>query len=94
MPLFARLFSSLILGLALLATLVGCNGDDNSPAPVTQQSIKHVFVITMENKSFSNTFGSSTQDPYVQSLATKRAPSSTSTPSSMTRRIATAMSST
>jgi hypothetical protein len=48
----------------------------------------------MENKSFSDTFGSSTQDPYVQSLATKGAPSSTSTPSSMTRRIATAMSST
>jgi Phosphoesterase family len=70
MHLSFRLFLSLILGSTLLATLVGCNGDSDAPAPVTQQSIKHVFVITMENKNFSDTFGSSTQDPYVQSLAT------------------------
>ncbi len=29
-------------------------------------NIKHVFVIVLENKTFSNTFGSSTQDPYLQ----------------------------
>ncbi len=28
--------------------------------------IKHVFVIVLENKTFSNTFGTSTQDPYLQ----------------------------
>jgi len=29
-------------------------------------NIKHVFVIVLENKSFSDTFGTSTQDPYLQ----------------------------
>jgi hypothetical protein len=28
--------------------------------------IRHVFVIVLENKNFSDTFGSSTQDPYLQ----------------------------
>jgi phosphatidylinositol-3-phosphatase len=28
--------------------------------------IKHVFVIVLENKSYSDTFGTSTQDPYLQ----------------------------
>ncbi len=43
-----------------------------APAP-TQQSIRHVFLITMENKSFTDTFGTSTQDPYFKQLATKGA---------------------
>ena len=29
-------------------------------------NVKHVFVIVLENKNFSNTFGTSTQDPYLQ----------------------------
>lgn len=29
-------------------------------------NVKHVFVIVLENKTFSNTFGTSTQDPYLQ----------------------------
>lgn len=41
--------------------------------PVTQQSIKHVFVLTMENKNFADTFGTSTQDPFLKDLATKGA---------------------
>src|ERR1700744_3047482 len=28
--------------------------------------VKHVFVIVLENKDFSQTFGTSTQDPYLQ----------------------------
>ena len=28
--------------------------------------VKHVFVIVLENKSYSDTFGTSTQDPYLQ----------------------------
>jgi len=49
--------------------------DDQSapPAPATQQSIKHVFVLTMENKNFDDTFGASKQDPYLKDLATKGA---------------------
>ncbi len=54
---------------ALCGVLAGCNGGDDPAAPPTQQSIKHVFVITMENKNFSDTFGSSTQNPYMQALA-------------------------
>ena len=29
-------------------------------------NIKHVFVIVLENKNYSDTFGTSTQDPYLQ----------------------------
>jgi hypothetical protein len=28
--------------------------------------VRHVFVIVLENKTFSDTFGTSTQDPYLQ----------------------------
>jgi hypothetical protein len=28
--------------------------------------VKHVFVIVLENETFSNTFGAGTQDPYLQ----------------------------
>ncbi len=45
--------------------LSGCGGSSDSD-PETPQSIKHVFVITMENKNFTDTFGTSTQDPYLQ----------------------------
>ena len=61
-----------LVTVALAGALGGCNDDSASPSvpvPVTQQSIKHVFVITMENKNFSDTFGSSTQNPYMQGLA-------------------------
>lgn len=39
------------------------------PTPVTQQSIKHVFVLTMENKNFLDSFVQSAQDPDFQSIA-------------------------
>ncbi len=32
----------------------------------TAAEVKHVFVIVLENKSYSDTFGASTQDPYLQ----------------------------
>ncbi len=28
--------------------------------------VRHVFVIVLENKNYSDTFGTSTQDPYLQ----------------------------
>ena len=65
----SRLTWLLPLGAAVLAILSGCLGDESRPAVPTQQSIKHVFVITLENKDFSDSFGTSTQDPYLQSLA-------------------------
>jgi hypothetical protein len=30
------------------------------------RNVRHVFIIVMENKDFSDTFGTSTQDPYLQ----------------------------
>ncbi|MFT3812256.1 MAG: alkaline phosphatase family protein [Acidovorax sp.] len=53
--------------LGLGAALAACGGGDDGPP--TQQSIKHVFVLTMENKNFSDTFGTSTQDPDLQAMA-------------------------
>ena len=35
----------------------------SAPRPATS---RHVFVIVLENKTFSDTFGTSTQDPYLQ----------------------------
>ena len=34
--------------------------------PTAAADVKHVFVIVLENKSFADTFGTSTQDPYLQ----------------------------
>jgi hypothetical protein len=39
-----------------------CERDDASVA----RQVKHVFVITLENKSYDDTFGTSTQDPYLR----------------------------
>ena len=63
-----RLGSIALVGAVMLGSLSGCFSDNTAPVAVTQQSIKHVFVITMENKDFSDSFGTSTQDPYLQSL--------------------------
>jgi phosphatidylinositol-3-phosphatase len=60
-------FLSLILG-GLLSAVIGasCNNDDSSGHVSTAAAhVKHVFVIVLENKSFSDTFGTSTQDPYL-----------------------------
>jgi hypothetical protein len=34
--------------------------------PTAAAYVKHVFVIVLENKNYSDTFGTSTQDPYLQ----------------------------
>jgi len=61
-----RVASTLVVGAMLSGMLGGCNMDDDPP---TQQSIKHVFVLTMENKNYNDTFGTSTQDPDLQAMA-------------------------
>jgi hypothetical protein len=38
----------------------------DNQVPTAAANIKHVFVIVLENKSFADTFGTSTQDPYLQ----------------------------
>ncbi|WP_077038283.1 alkaline phosphatase family protein [Pelomonas sp. KK5] len=55
---------AMAFALALSLGLSACNWDD--PLPESQQSIRHVFVITMENKNYADTFGTSTQNPYMQ----------------------------
>ena len=41
------------------------NNRDNRITTAAAQ-VKHVFVIVLENKNFSDTFETSTQDPYLQ----------------------------
>ncbi len=39
---------------------------DDDGVPTAAANIRHVFVIVLENKNYADTFGSSTQDPYLQ----------------------------
>ncbi|WP_413674741.1 alkaline phosphatase family protein [Massilia cellulosiltytica] len=57
-------WSLLAVLAALTATIAACGGDKD--APTGAQRVKHVFVITLENKDYADTFGTSTQDPYLQ----------------------------
>lgn len=50
--------------LAISALLAACGGDKSANL-TPQQKIKHVFVITLENKNYDDTFGTSTQNPYM-----------------------------
>jgi phosphatidylinositol-3-phosphatase len=64
-------FASLILTAALgavvgVAGAAGFGPNHDGPVTTAAAKIKHVFVIVLENKSFSDTFGTSTQDPYLQ----------------------------
>jgi hypothetical protein len=38
----------------------------NNSVTTTARNIRHVFVIMLENKDYADTFGTSTQDPYLQ----------------------------
>ena len=64
--------TSIVLGavgaLGLAATLFACSNDSSPTTPTTgtSPSIRHVFVIMLENKNYDDTFGTSTQDPYLQ----------------------------
>jgi phosphatidylinositol-3-phosphatase len=59
----ATVFKTISSAIALcLFAAVGIAATEPLAAP----AIAHVFLIVLENKSFSNTFGSSRQDPYLQ----------------------------
>ncbi len=60
--------TSLVLTAALvaIATVPGFARDREGKVTTAAAKIKHVFVIVLENKNFSDTFGTSTQDPYLQ----------------------------
>src|ERR1700761_2457961 len=56
-----------VAGALLLSVgLVGCDRLPTLPGGAGADRVKHVFVIVLENKNFDDTFGSSTQDPYLQ----------------------------
>jgi hypothetical protein len=61
-------FASVALAAAILVSashLVFAEKNDHQ-VPTAAADVKHVFVIVLENKSFADTFGTSTQDPYLQ----------------------------
>lgn len=63
----ARAFA-VALGFAVFFTACG---DDNETAPVPTLStaaskVRHVFAIVLENHNYDDTFGTSTQDPYLR----------------------------
>src|SRR6202167_1443629 len=61
-------FSSLALiaAVASLACVPAFAHDREGEVSTAAARVKHVFVIVLENKTFSDTFGTSTQDPYLQ----------------------------
>jgi hypothetical protein len=63
-----RRLASLILvpALACTVSLPSFAHDRDGEVRTEAAKVKHVFVIVLENKTFSNTFGTSTQDPYLQ----------------------------
>src|SRR5271154_6019992 len=54
------------LALGILAAGTSCDSSSSTQVTAPAASIKHVFVIVLENKSYDDTFGTSTQDPYLQ----------------------------
>jgi hypothetical protein len=53
-----------IIGASISLTCAARN--HGAPVATAAAKVRHVFVIVLENKSFGDTFGTSTQDPYLQ----------------------------
>ncbi|HVW67977.1 MAG TPA: alkaline phosphatase family protein [Steroidobacteraceae bacterium] len=60
-----RLMPLVFLG-ALAAVTTGFARNHDDQVSTSAARVKHVFIIVLENKNFSDTFGTSTQDPYLQ----------------------------
>jgi hypothetical protein len=58
--------ASLTIAAALFAGMPGIAQRHDDDVKTAAANVKHVFVIVLENKNFSATFGTSTQDPYLQ----------------------------
>ena len=63
-----RQVTSLVVAVAMtmVAAVPGFAGNREGRVTTAAANVKHVFLIVLENKTFSNTFGTSTQDPYLQ----------------------------
>jgi phosphatidylinositol-3-phosphatase len=55
-----------VISIALAILIGSCTLPAGFAAPVAGAPIRHVFVIVLENKDYADTFGTSTQDPYLQ----------------------------
>ena len=68
MPKFRWRLASLLAAMTFTSVVgaVGFGGDRHEPPHTSAAKIGHVFVIVLENKNYSDTFGTSTQDPYLQ----------------------------
>jgi hypothetical protein len=65
--LLKRLASVALTAAAIVSTShVALANENDRQVPTAAADVKHVFVIVLENKSFSDTFGTSTQDSYLQ----------------------------
>jgi phosphatidylinositol-3-phosphatase len=56
----------LAMSLATFASTPAFAGNQDDQVKTAASHVRHVFLIILENKTFSNTFGTSTQDPYLQ----------------------------
>jgi phosphatidylinositol-3-phosphatase len=59
----------MLLASALLVSTPGltfADDRDENRVHTAAANVKHVFLIVLENKTFGDTFGTSTQDPYLQ----------------------------
>jgi hypothetical protein len=66
---FLERLAQVILAVAMVVSathVARANKHDGHEVPTAASFVKHVFVIVLENKNFSDTFGTSTQDPYLQ----------------------------
>src|SRR5271156_967820 len=61
-------WASMILGTALgsLLGLASFGRTHVDHVTTAAARVKHVFIIVLENKTYTDTFGTSTQDPYLQ----------------------------
>jgi phosphatidylinositol-3-phosphatase len=65
--LLKRIASVLVtVAISMSVNRVALADNHDRQVPTAAADIKHVFMIVLENKSFSDTFGTSTQDPYLQ----------------------------
>ena len=55
-----------LIVVALLDATVSLAHHHNNSVTTAAGRVRHVFIIVLENKSFEDTFGASTQDPYLQ----------------------------
>lgn len=62
----ASLCSLFLSGALSCSASFGHDRDHDERVKTSAAKVRHVFVIVLENKNYSDTFGTSTQDPYLQ----------------------------